>query len=419
MEGNLVIPLEKISRALVALVFVSTAVFIQIQGFQVNLAQLMLVILFLILLAFSRLMLHKEITLFLGFYFIISIVIALINGFSIIHILISYLVLNMYAAVLNTVFHLHKGRIEKLLALYLNIAFLAGILGVIQEISFLSNFRPGYDFKWLFNAYAKLTYSGIFLKVPSIFTEPGYFAPFMVPAAYLSLKSLIFRSGEVAKIKAIIIVAALLFTFSIIGYLGLFLCLVVLFRKNWIIGISLGVLFTLYAAVNVASIKSRTDSVLDFFHGNLSINANFSALVTILNYHITTQSFMTRPIFGAGIDGYEMVSSQIMAQGFPNEVLNKYISMNHPDSLMVKDGSNLFFRIIVEFGLIGIFLIGFFMLSKFSEISYVRSIQLMCLIFIVTYSLRTGQYLRFELWFFIMLYVKIKGEEEYFQENQS
>jgi len=37
-----------------------------------------------------------------------------------------------------------------------------------------------------------------------------------------------------------------------------------------------------------------------------------------------------------------------------------------------------------------------------------RLLQNMCIVFFLTYSLRTGQYIRFELWYFIALYCCIK-----------
>ncbi len=403
--------LQKIVRWLAALAFVTTAVSIPIFGVPLNLAQLIAVILFFLFLAFRRLFFHLQVTLFLGVYLFISLIIAYFNDFSYQNILVSYLGLNLYAGVLNSVFKIHEGDIGKLIKMYINVAAFAAGLSIIQEISYLNNYVAGYDFQWLFNGYAQFTFSGPFLKAPSIFTEPGYFAPFLIPASYLGLKSLIFDSGEVGKIKALVIITGLILTFSFIGYFGFLVSIIILLRRNIVIGVGVAVLFAFYIALNSNSIVSRVDGIVDFFSGDYSISSNFSALVTILNYNLTIESFLIRPFFGAGIDGYEMMSQKIISAGFDSPVLNQLLKIASLDILMVKEGGNLFFRLLVEFGLVGVIGILVYLFVKLSSTNSTRHIQFVCLIFLLTFGIRTGQYLRFEVWFFLMLYLKIKDDD--------
>ncbi|MFZ1807723.1 MAG: hypothetical protein WAU36_10895 [Cyclobacteriaceae bacterium] len=404
-----VVSIQKISRVFVAITFLSTSIYLPIQNVIINVAQLSIVLLFLMLILLRRLVLHKEITVFLFIYFLISLAVAFYNEFSYQNIAVSYLALNLYASVLASVFVLHNGNIRALIELYLGLALAASILAIFQEFSYLIGFEIGYNLKWIFNGYANPTYSGPFLKVASFFTEPGYFAPFLIPASYISMRSLVFKSGDISRIGAIIILFALIITFSLIGYLGLFICIIILFRKNLMIGVSLSLLFVFYVALNSQSIKPRLETVYDFFNGQVTTSSNFSALIVILNYNLTVEGIKRYPLFGAGIDGYEMVSRRMIEHGIGNEAINKIIQNYDSDILMIKDGGNLFFRLIIEFGIIGVILIVLFFWKNTSYISAEKQIQFACLIFLVTYAMRTGQYLRFEVWFFIMLFLKVKG----------
>jgi hypothetical protein len=402
--------LTKISRLLVALGFSTTAIAIPVKNFHLIVADLVLLTLFFLLTVTGQLTANVKFIIILTIYLVVSLITAYLNDYSLTHAVISYIALNIYAATLTSVFNLHKGRMDKLISMYLAVAFIASVVAVFQELSFLLDFKSGYDLKWLFNGYANLTYSGIFLKVPSIFTEPGYLAPFLIPAAYLSVKSLVFGSGEVSRTVVIFILLAIIFTFSLIGYFGLLLALFILFRKNILIALLATGLFIVYGMLNVQSIKPRVDAFINTFQSGLMINYNFSSLVLILNYHISKEAFKQNPVLGAGIDGYEMMSDRIIDRGFSEHVLNKFTKMNQPEYLMVKDGGNLFFRILVEFGLTGIILITFFLWRNFSPTNYEKHIQFMCLIFIMTYAVRTGQYLRLELWFFTMMFLKINED---------
>jgi hypothetical protein len=129
-----------------------------------------------------------------------------------------------------------------------------------------------------------------------------------------------------------------------------------------------------------------------------------------VNYNIAKDNFIKRPLIGSGFDSYQIVSKESLKTMPLNKGLRKFIMWMDPKNMRYEDGSTMYFRLITELGLFGICSVIWFLYVnkvKDKKTDY-RLLQNMCIVFFLTYSLRTGQYIRFELWYFIGFYYCIK-----------
>jgi hypothetical protein len=387
---------------------ISTALVIPINHSYLRFSYVAVISLWTLFLVTKNLKFPRYITIFIIFFSLLSLTQALYRNFPLQNVFVSSIGLLLYSSCIFSLFKLHKNKLILLLDLYLKIAFYASIFAIFQEISHLIHL--GFDFKWLFYGYQNYTYSGPFLKVPSVFTEPGYFAPFLIPAVYISIKKIIKENNELTNFSATSIIIALILTFSTIGYAGFLICLLFIFRSKILVGIIIGSITIALSLIYVPSINTRIKTLLNFSTSDSPEENNTSALIVLLNLNITSISFNSNPLLGTGIDSYESISEPIVKNKIDHPLLLYIIKIIPSENLNLKDGSNLFFRYIVEFGLIGYILIIIFVVKFLLPSGEQRNLQLMCLAFIFCYSLRTGQYLRFELWFFIIFYQSLNTE---------
>jgi hypothetical protein len=298
--------------------------------------------------------------------------------------------------------------------LYINIAYFTSIIALIQEIGFILNVELLHDMRWIFNGQAfPGIASELLIRVNSVFSEPGYFAPFLSPALYISLETLFTRNDilSCSPFRAIVIVVAYILTFSTLGYAGLLLSLLIILRKQLLLllCITIPLLYITYTYLDMFS--ARVDALGTVYSDNTA-NLNhlsYSSVVFYLNSLIVSDAVLFNPLFGMGFSSYEANAVNYIHSNYPEMLLQLDTGIEDTGSLMLADGSNLIFRSIVEFGLIGIVIFLWNLWKNMLKINYnhwQKKVQMMCLVFLFTYSLRTGQYVRFELWFFILLFYK-------------
>ena len=87
-------------------------------------------------------------------------------------------------------FYKHNNDIEYITKIYLNIAFVAALIGIFQEISFLIGFKYGYDYSlWKINN--QLSTSGIMFRINSIAGDPPMLIYALIVACYIGLYNFI------------------------------------------------------------------------------------------------------------------------------------------------------------------------------------------------------------------------------------
>jgi hypothetical protein len=127
---------------------------------------------------------------------------------------------------------------------------------------------------------------------------------------------------------------------------------------------------------------------------------NFSSLVYIVNLDAFANSLNFKFIFGNGIDSYgEIINSTLLNNKTFFDYNSILILIDNPGDLQLQGSPNLFLRLFVEFGLIGLIII--FMFFNKLRNKFYNTIWIYFVFGIIAISFRSGMYLRFDLWLFI------------------
>jgi hypothetical protein len=305
---------------------------------------------------------------------------------------------------------------KKILRHYIILALLISYVAIFQEVSCLVDFRPGYDLSWLAIAMQApqefVVMGGNFIRVNSLFTECGYFAAALSPAVFLAIHNLLTGSRNyIKRFEAVIVIIALIFTFSTIGYVAFIISLLFnLLNKITITTVIKFVVLTaliLFAMSYNIAFQSRMEGILGaFVRYDLTGYENASSLIARVNYEIAKDNFIKYPVLGSGFDSFKIVSQQSLISMSGADGIGNFLSIMEPQDMTYEDGSTMYFKVITEFGLLGVCAILWFLYANKvpAQKADLKILQYMCLVFFLTYSFRTGQYIRFELWYFIGLY---------------
>ena len=130
--------------------------------------------------------------------------------------------ISLNAIIFYLLIKINKYDLKRLFKIYLNIAVLVGVIGLIQELSYLLNFKFGYDFHYIISNWkVSISQSG-FLRINSILSEPAFFCNSMMPAFFVSIISFSRNSFRfLTKWKSLIIISSFFLAFSTVGYIGI------------------------------------------------------------------------------------------------------------------------------------------------------------------------------------------------------
>jgi hypothetical protein len=303
----------------------------------------------------------------------------------------------------------NKYDIRKLFKIYLNLAFLVGLIGLFQEFFFLVGFKPGYDLDYIFPSYRVAMSATGFLRVSSIMSEPASFCYVMMPAFFVAIVSITDIGRKLmTRPRRIVIICSFLLSFSLVGYVGavfsIFLLLYNLRRTHYLI--IFGILIATFAVVShqtIEDIRLRVDDSIDVLTGSKSlVETNLSTFTFGTNAHISYLSFKENPMFGAGLG-----SREICFYRHIDDVIET--NEGHPVLLNIQDANSLFLRLVSDVGLFGLALV-FYFIYKF-HVSKKRSSDLWCwvinnsiLALLAIRMLRSGHYFNNALLFFVWLY---------------
>ncbi len=319
-----------------------------------------------------------------------------------------YIGVLVFWIVVFDIFRYQRYSPDSIFLLYLRCAKLAACIGIAQQIAFLLDIEILYDLRWVLLGVGNLDVSSSYLRVHSLFTEPSYFAAFLMPALYFSILRIIGSSKLLGLAWSVIFIMALLFTFSTIGYIGLILSILFALRLSFrSVFTSAIVVFTLFSIASVNPvISSRVSSVTDIITGGLTGEENLSVFVNALNLNITRNMLSDYPAFGVGVGAYRVYSTSYL-EGF---VAGDHSLMarvkDQLEHFTLTDGGSMYLRLSTELGIAGCLIFVLFMLWGRSEkVSlHHRDIAKAALLFIIVFSLRSGQLVRFDFIFFCALY---------------
>lgn len=308
---------------------------------------------------------------------------------------------------------------------YMKGAYIVTVIGIIQIVSYLVGFTPGYDFHWIFNKWS-LAPGGLGIRMNSIFSEPAYFAAVIAPAFFVSVYNL-FRREEyfINRFQSIVIAGAYFLTFSSIGILAIFAAIVLFlinlgFVKYSFFMIPLLFIFFNYAYKNVPEFTERYDGTIEIFSsGNYkSWDIHGSSFVLYNNYHVALENFKRNPIMGTGLGSHPIAFDKY---SYTNLVGAVTIDFNKVDA------NSMLLRLMSETGLYGLTLV-LFMLFKcwvYKGNSVQDDTWLMSnaiSLVIILYLLRQGHYFLngfpFFLWMYYYLAKEHWGELRELAENK-
>lgn len=306
--------------------------------------------------------------------------------------------------------------ISRLFKLYLDGIVFCCYIAIIQIISYRIGFKYGYNFNWIFNKWGLVTGSLVGVRVNSVFSEPAQFALMLMPAVFISLHNLILRKYELlSQKKSVLVIACLIFSLSSTGYFGLFISLVLLAihygrisNLIWISSImSIGAYF-LYR--NVDEFRLRVDTSINLWtNQEYTIeDINSSSFVLYNNFHVATESFSENLLFGTGLGSFPQLYEKYSLTKAEDFIIKSGFDFNS------QDGNSLFIRSMAEVGLIGvlfwiIFIPRFFIKRNPADpgdITWLYSSA--CLVIILGYLLRQGNYFLNGFPFFVLLYYYTK-----------
>ncbi len=305
--------------------------------------------------------------------------------------------------------------------IYCKLCLIVSFIGLAQVISFLINFKYGFDYTWIFNKWGFIKGGIVGIRVNSILAEPSQLGIVLSPALFVSVRNLIRRKTLYFKRwQSLLIVFIVILTTSTIAYFGLLLVILIntkSFKLRYIlIGLIISIFGFFLAYRNVNEFKLRVDAAKGLWiEENFDIaNTNNSSFVLYNNLHIAKQNLLRHPLFGTGLGSHEFA--------FKNFSLTKKL-LNYRFEFNVKDGNSLLIRLCTETGLIGVILIILFCVrnliiekeknEKF-EIKYVISNAIFILI--VLSLLRQGNYMLngLPLMFLMYFYNNHQNQNQYY-----
>ncbi len=316
--------------------------------------------------------------------------------------------------ILNLMFYYYvlkyyRFNLTQIFAIYLKVSFFIALIGFVQIVSKIVGFTPGYNFQWLFNKWGAIEGGFVGIRVNSIYSEPATLGTSMAPAAYIAMSNLIHKKEFVlTKLQSIAIVIIYLLSASSVAFVGL---LIILFLvtdslkfRYFLIGSTLAVVGGIILYSNSQDFKYRVDtSVALWWYKDYQIeNTNSSSFVLYNNANVSYAAFLEAPLFGTGLGSYE--------KAFEKHTLTKTI-LNYDFEFNTADGNSLFFRMVVETGLIGIVLVFLVLIRGFiskrdetDELLVHSLISQAIFVMIVLYLFRQGNYFLNGFVLFVLIY---------------
>lgn len=400
-----------LSKAILYVALLGTAIGSNVNEQQINLSLVVILFYFTIEMINGRIFKLPSSVLSPYFYYLLVTIPGtfyyLFSGFSILIPLQQYVGVFVFWMVAWSIFRAEKFSSEKIFELYLRCAKLAACTGIFQQVSYILEIEAFYDLRWLLIGVGDIDISGSFLRTYSLFTEPSYFAAFLMPALYFSILRITGKSKIIGMNFSFIFIVSILCTFSAIGYIGFTLCVIFGAKVSFRSAMTSIVIVAILLGVGSISptISSRFFSILDVFNVGLKGEENLSVFVNAINFNISKAMLFDNPIFGLGIGSYRvysMVYLESFVAGDPNLISRV---KDAPELFTLTDGGSMYLRLPVEIGIAGCLLFIYLMYRGDRKLVNAQDIHIFkaSLLFIIVFALRSGQLVRFDFIFFCSL----------------
>ncbi len=303
--------------------------------------------------------------------------------------------------------HINKYDVKKIFNIYLNVAFLIGIIGLLQEVNYLLGWEAGYDFRYMLPSW-RLHVSKIgLLKVNSILPEPAAFCYVMMPAFFVAVSSFLKNNFKfLKKWQSWVIILSFLLSFSLVGYMGVVFSLALLFCnygkvRHWIAS-AVAILVLMFFSYNIGDLKMRIDDSINVITRKTSLETtNLSTFALFSNALVAHESFKDNPVFGSGLGSHVVSYKRYIGKVVDVDKVRMFLNS--------EDANSLFLRLLSETGLFGIlcflWFISRFYLSKRNDRSdhlWLINNAILAMFFIRL--IRAGHYFNGGFFFFFWIY---------------
>lgn len=248
-------------------------------------------------------------------------------------------------------------------------------------------------------------------RAVGISTEPAHYVTLLLPAVYISIHSLL-GLHHLYNQKNITIAYVILFgyiiSFSLIGYFGIGICLFIIYRKSVKIkslkniALILGFILLLYFILQT-SIGDKVYSFISVSNditGTKFTSSDQSSFALFSNLLVASESLMSSNFIGTGLNTHKISYDSLIFSFFSEGQIIAELNKDNAGSM--------FIRILSEFGLPGLFAFLWFLYYCYVydkvNISTNSAINNMCLVFLILYSTRNGNYLNILFFFFLAMF---------------
>lgn len=308
---------------------------------------------------------------------------------------------------------INKYDTRRLFNVYLNLALIVALIGIIQEMSFIIHFEPGYNYNFIPTWRIAGSMTGPFIRINSIMREPSGLSVLMMPALFCSITTLLRKSVRfMDDWKCCVVILSVILTFATVGYIGIVLSILIVAISNnkvkyMIASIFILVLFVMLAYNNIGDVKRRINDTVDVIYGNkiLTVGStqavNLSTFALFTNAIVAYKSTLNYPLFGTGLGSHELSYKKYIEYIIPIDSLLRGVSE--------QDANSLLLRLLSETGLAGtliviIFIANNFILKNKDSTNCLWAINNGILVLFVLRLLRVGHYFEEGLFFFVWVY---------------
>ena len=396
-------------RTLIILLFLSTAVVFDFNSFEIRLDYILYVVLFFGLLINGKFHISKFAFLFLFIFFVFGILMSLLYEKNTEGVVVSYIAFMFLISIISSLFK--NFNVKLLVNAYFISSRIAVFFGLVQlfsyfisKIIFFVDLSFLYDFSWIINT-ADLSYTSFSIKLTSLFTEPGYLAPFILPYlifSFYKFRDLKNRQNRYQLLSSLLV---FIFTFSLLGYISLIIYIIISQRFKVIFSFRKLFIPILVIGLTVIYIPEMFSRISDFALSDVN-NVNLSTLVYIMNLDYIINSINWQIIFGYGFDSYQILMDNAVLKKlsfYDYDLLNKQYDYAwegggaYYEYFMLHGAPTMFFRFPVEFGLLATI----YIFSKLKK----KHISNIFFVGFLAFLLRSGQYLRFDFMFFVFMII--------------
>lgn len=392
-------------RNLVLLIFISNAIVLSFGNNTIRLDYILFFILFVTLVINKNFYIPKNFLLYISIFFFIGLITSIVYGSNLFGVIINYVALVFIVSIIYSLFRSYDK--DLIFDVYCKAAKISIFFGFVQFFSFLittifsTDLSFLFDFRWIL-ASSHPSYTTLFLKLSSIFTEPSYFAPFILPYLIFTFYSFNEKKSKKNLFNFISTLVIFLFTFSTVGYVSLILYVILNQSLREIFSVKKIFLISIFLII-VFLVPEMYDRLSDFSYQNIE-ETNLSTLSYLINLDYFVNLLDWKMLIGYGIDSYQILMNFAVENNLSfidYTLLHEKFSYSWEggtssiEEFQLNGSPSMFLRLPLEFGIIAfIYLLWNFKKKYVSNIFFVG---------ILAYSLRSGQYLRFDMILFVFM----------------